>query len=63
MSAFWIAAFIIRNVETRRSSRLFMASFKALLMSARNTGPSPECDGLLFTQARPPLTAAVRQPI
>ena len=38
MSAFLIAAFIIRSVETRRSSRAFIASFMALLMLSRSTG-------------------------
>ena len=40
MSAFLIAAFIIRSVETRRSSRAFIASFMALLMLSRSTGTS-----------------------
>ena len=41
MSAFLIAAFIIRSVETRRSSRAFIASFMALLMLSRSTGKPP----------------------
>ena len=43
MSAFLIAAFIIRSVETRRSSRAFIASFMALLMLSRSTGASFRC--------------------
>ena len=37
MSAFLIAAFIMRSVPTRRSSRAFIASFMALLMFSRST--------------------------
>jgi len=37
-----IAAFIMRSVPTRRSSRAFIASFMALLMVSRST-EAPLC--------------------
>jgi len=52
MSAFLIAAFIIRSVETRRSSRAFIASFMALLMLSRSTGAPSRCKNRLFTSPR-----------
>src|SRR5438445_13460858 len=37
MSAFWSAALIRRSVDTRRSSRAFIAPFRAVLISSRST--------------------------
>src|SRR4029079_271547 len=67
MSAFLIAAFIMRSVPTRRSSRAFIASFMALLMVSRST-EAPLCaknrlSTRLFTWVARPLTAAGRRPI